>query len=113
MYSSLEPAKTHCPYCEYCYQYTDEQFIEFEAKDTVFDTFEGCDDCTGCDDCKNGVGLKSPPGLKGHTLVSGQAGVIVYGGTKWTKTNHTIQDKINQDMEFFNDVCRDALAKVN
>jgi hypothetical protein len=25
-------------------------------------------------------------------LVSGDAGVIVYGGTKWTKTNHTIQD---------------------
>jgi hypothetical protein len=75
--------------------------------------FYECYKCKQCEDCKNGIGLSSPPGLRGQSIVSGDAGIIIYGGTRWTKTNHTTRDKTNEDINLFTDVCRDAMAKLN
>lgn len=43
--------------------------------------YEDCHVCTTCEECKNGVGLKSPPGLRGHTMIMGESGFFIYGGT--------------------------------
>jgi hypothetical protein len=45
--------------------------------------------------------------------VGGDAGIIIYGGTRWTKTNHTTQDTSNEGINLFTDICRDPLAKLN
>lgn len=45
LYHDLDPVKTFCPTCLYCYQYSPEEFLEFEAKETLYDTFEVCEDC--------------------------------------------------------------------
>jgi len=38
-------------------------------------------------------------------MVIGEAGVLIYGGTKWTKTNHTVQDEDNERAKIFKDLC--------
>ena len=66
-----------------------------------------------CTDCKNGIGVESPPGLRGHSMVIGDSGILIYGGTEWTMTNHTVQDAYNKAKEIFQDTCKMYLTIIN
>ena len=112
-YHKINPQLTTCGTCAKCINYTPSHLELSKERGLIVDRFEECSGCSICEDCKNGIGLSSPPGLKGHTIVSGDAGIIIYGGTKWTKTNHTTQDNTNKGINLFTDICRDALAKLN
>lgn len=46
-------------------------------------------------------------------MVTSTAGILIYGGTGWSVTNYTIQDKLNKNIEVFEDRCRGALDKIN
>lgn len=85
--------------------------MKIENKDP--ETFEICQDCKVCSKCKNGLGPKNPPGLRGHSMVMGESGMLIYGGSKWTVTDNVMQDEINANRSLFEDRCREVIDAIN
>ena len=87
---------------------------EFESLSfTNYPKFDNCKRCGGCTDCSNGIGLESPPGLRGHSMIMTDAGLIIYGGTSWSVTNFTVQDKLNRAIEIYEDNCKMVIDQIN
>ena len=66
-----------------CKDYSNEELQDMaEAENPVIPPiYEDCHVCSFCEECRNGVGLKSPPGLRGHSMIMGESGFFIYGGT--------------------------------
>ena len=75
--------------------------------------YKDCHVCSQCEECRNGVGLKSPPGLRGHSMIMGESGFFIHGGTQWSMTNFTVQDMLNEKLNIFSDKCRAKINYVN
>ena len=46
-------------------------------------------------------------------MLQSEAGIIIYGGTEWTMTNYTVQDKLNKAVEVYSDECRVVIDAIN
>ena len=46
-------------------------------------------------------------------MIMTDAGIIIYGGTSWSVTNFTVQDKLNRAIEIYEDNCKMVIDKIN
>ena len=46
-------------------------------------------------------------------MIYSEAGILIYGGTSWSVTNFTVQDKLNKAIEIYEDNCKMIIDKIN